>query len=144
MLEDIFFERYIQMIKPVTLDELMSPLHNQIFAVDFDGTVVDEALDHFIVDKNEFKEIPGAIKTMKALQSKGAKIILWTCRDGEVLQAAVDWLKDQGFVPDAINENIPGIIDYKTSGKVFANYYLDNRSYPAFTGWDDIKTKFEL
>ena len=82
---------------------------------------------------------PDAIDTMFALQQAGHKIILWTCRSGETLQDAVDWLKEQyGFIPDAVNENIDKGLDFADK-KVVADMYVDDRSFPPFTDWLELK-----
>ena len=63
-----------------------------IFAVDFDGTLnfgqypeagpANEGLIDFLIER----------------KSKGDKLILWTCREGEALRLAVDLCKNQGLV----------------------------------------------
>jgi hypothetical protein len=105
-----------------------------IFAIDFDGTIVE----------HEFPEIGpekcGAIETMKALQKVGHKIIIWTCRSGGYLTAAEEWLDCHNFVPDAINENVEPL-DFGLP-KVYANVYLDDRSFPPFTDWKSVQKQF--
>ena len=54
-------------------------------AVDFDGTIVT----HKYPEIGE--EMPFAIDTMKALINEGHKLILWSVREGKLLQEAVDW-----------------------------------------------------
>lgn len=95
-----------------------------IAAVDFDGLLV----------KNEFPEI-GEIRqpmfnAVKLLQKNGWKIILWSCRTGDMLKDAVEFCVQHGLVPDAVNENLKEVQEYfgGDTRKVFANMYLDDRS----------------
>lgn len=76
---------------------------HKILAVDFDGTIVS----------NEFPlvGIPnmGVIDKIKEFVTMGGKWILWTCRHGQELEAAVQFCKEQGIPPDAVNEDIPSV-----------------------------------
>lgn len=101
----------------------------RIIAVDFDGTLVS----------NKFPEI-GAIDSslwdaIVAEQKAGTRIILWTSRTGEYLDAAVEFCKNHGLVFDAINDNVA---ECKALGwnarKVFANLYIDDRNGRLFIG----------
>jgi hypothetical protein len=107
------------------------------FAIDFDGTIVE----------HEFPEIgperPYAIKTMRALQKVGHKIIIWTCRNGDSLDAMEQWFEKQKFIPDAINKSIVPYSNYGFSfPKVYADVYLDDRSFPPFTDWKSVHQQF--
>ena len=44
-------------------------------------------------------------------KSKGARVILWTCRTDELLQKALDWCNRRSIIFDAVNENLPEIIE---------------------------------
>ena len=105
-----------------------------ILACDFDGTIVEDKYPKI------GKPIEGAIDTLKLWQSMGGKVILWTCRtDTNYLKPALDFLKEQGFTPDAVNDHIS---ELKAKGfnskKVYADFYLDDHSllnnYGADTG----------
>ena len=52
-------------------------------AVDFDGTIVEHKYPEI------GKEKPFAIQTLRMLQQEGNKLILFTSREGELLDAAV-------------------------------------------------------
>ena len=104
-----------------------------ILAVDFDGTLVENAFpgigepDHVIA---------GAVR---AYQEMGWKIILWTCRTDEMLQDAVDFCKEQlGIEFDAVNDNLPEVQQYFgcNTRKVFANLYWDDRNAALFVDKD--------
>lgn len=93
-----------------------------IIAVDYDGTIDFAGFPK--VGKIDRK----ALNTLKHLQNKGVKIILWTCRAGKYLDDAVECCKQNGLVFDAVNENIKEV---KKAGfespKVLADYYIDDR-----------------
>ncbi len=111
-----------------------------IFAIDFDGTIVDD----------EFPEIgkikPHAVRVIKRLQAKGHKIILWTCRKNETnrpyLSEAVFFVEDNGILLDTVNSNINPNLPF-ANPKVLADFYLDDRSFPPFPGWEDFEHGME-
>lgn len=95
-----------------------------IIAVDFDGTLVD----HRFPDIGA--PVPGAFESLKELQRRGHRLILWTMRsdqraDGEVLTAAIEFCRAQGVVFWAVNEN-PEQSRWTKSPKVFAHLYVDD------------------
>lgn len=98
----------------------------RIIAVDFDGCLCKNAWP----DIGEAKQ--NVIDRLLLRQKQGAKIILWTCRVGERLDAAVKWCADHGIVFDTINENLPSMV--ATFGndcrKVYADEYWDDKSVP--------------
>lgn len=74
----------------------------------------------------------------------GCKIILWTCRVGEDLEAAVRWCRMYGIPLDAVNENLPEHIKHfgNETRKVYANLYIDDRGInPNINQLPTIKTK---
>lgn len=98
-----------------------------IIAVDFDGTL----------SLGEWPNCgPPNMKVIDALQErqqKGDKIILWTCRVGDELDAAVAWCKIYGLTFDAVNANLPEILaawEYRDTRKVFADEYWDDKASP--------------
>lgn len=70
-----------------------------VIAVDFDGTIVEHKYPRI------GKEIPFAIATLKRLQEEGHRIILWTVREGDLLQQAVDFCRERGLEFYAVNAN---------------------------------------
>ena len=100
-----------------------------IYAVDFDGTLCKDAYPE-IGEPN----IP-LILHFKTIKAMGNKLILWTCREGELLTQAVEWCKHWGLEFDAVNENLPELI--KKFGndcrKIGADYYCDDRNYMPIT-----------
>lgn len=95
-----------------------------ILAVDFDGTLVENAfpgIGKFNVD---------VLEVVKIYKLMGWKIILWSCRTDEMLEDAVKACKAQGLIFDAVNDNLPEIQAYfgGNTRKIFANLYWDDRN----------------
>lgn len=99
-------------------------MERMIIAVDFDGTLCFNAWPEIGPPRQ------GVIDYIIRQQKDGAKIILWTNRKGERLEAAVRWCADHGITLDAVNENLPEIVERfgGDTRKVFANIYLDDRA----------------
>ena len=95
-----------------------------IYAVDFDGTLCEDSWPD--IGKPNCILIPALLE----LKANGDKLILWTCRTGDLLVKAVAWCKKQGLEFDAINENLPEMIGQvgSESRKVFADIYIDDKS----------------
>ena len=76
-----------------------------IIAVDFDGTL----------SMGEWPEVGPAntnlFDFLKRKQDQGDRLILWTCRAGEPLEKAVDFCKENGLIFDAVNDNLPEIVE---------------------------------
>jgi hypothetical protein len=98
-----------------------------IIAVDFDGTICDDD-----------GEIEGAIDALTHARTRGHQIILWTCRGERALCDAVDWCKLGGLKFDAINACTSDSSWY-SHPKVFADVYIDDKSFPPFTNWSDFR-----
>ena len=103
-----------------------------VFAVDFDGTIVDHAFPEI------GREKPHAIGTLKALQEAGHKVIIYTCRRPPYVGPIIEWMLDRGFRPDAINKNLSHLPTNHPS-KILAHVYIDDRSFPPFTDWLDVQ-----
>lgn len=71
------------------------------------------------------------IQYIKELQAQGNKIILWTCREGEALDMAVEWCANYGLFFDAVNDNLPEMIERfgNNCRKVYCDHYLDTSNY---------------
>lgn len=73
--------------------------HTTTYAVDFDGTLCE----------NAYPEIGAPnlplIDKLISCRRLGAKIILWTCREGELLTRAVEFCRCFGLEFDAVNDN---------------------------------------
>lgn len=112
----------------------MINLDGKVIAVDFDGTIVEHAYPKI------GKEMMFAFATLRALQSKGHKLILWTYRRGELLEEAVDYCKKNGIEFYAVNENFPNepTDDRRYSRKINADLFIDDRNVGGFLGWENI------
>ncbi|MGO3706375.1 MAG: BT0820 family HAD-type phosphatase [Mesonia hippocampi] len=105
----------------------------KIIAIDFDGTIVEHKYPKI------GKEMLFAFDTIKALEAKGHKLILWTYRTGKELQEAVEFCKRNGVTFFAINENYPKETTQDNySRKINADIFIDDRNIGGFLGWDTI------
>ena len=99
-------------------------MNSRVIAVDFDGCLCGNRWPK-IGEANKI-----AIRTLIRLRDNGARLILWTCRTGVLLDEAVSWCKEYGLTFDAVNDNIPErIAQYGgDTRKVFADEYWDDRA----------------
>lgn len=100
-------------------------------AVDFDGTIVEHKYPEI------GKEIPFAIDTLKKLADSGHRIILWTVREGELLDKAVEYCRKRGLEFYAVNSEYPNS-EWKRDGisrKVTADMYIDDRNLGGIPDW---------
>lgn len=107
-----------------------------IIAVDFDGTIVEHRYPEI------GKEIPFAIATLKKLQAERHLLILWTVREGELLEDAVEFCRKRGLEFYAINANHP---DEQISSqplypcrKLQAELFIDDRNVGKLPDWGAI------
>lgn len=99
--------------------------NRKIYAVDFDKTL--NLADTYPQLGRPNMEL---IAFLKERQQAGDKIILWTCREGDLLKSAIKFCKNYGLKFDAVNDNIRENIEHFSNNcrKVFANYYIDDRN----------------
>lgn len=93
-------------------------------AIDFDGVLCTDKYPE-IGEPNW-----SVIQEATTLRKSGACLILWTCREGQLLQEAVDACKGWGLEFDAVNENPPFFRDLWQNDcrKVGADEYWDDRA----------------
>ena len=104
-----------------------------IIAVDFDGTIVEDAYPK--IGKTRIF----AFETLKRLQLDGHRLILWTYRNGAKLQEAVNFCKDNGVEFYAVNASFPGeVFDDTISRKIHADLFIDDRNIGGVLGWGEI------
>lgn len=72
-----------------------------LIAIDFDGTLVEHKYPEI------GKEIPFAFETLKRLQADGHRLILWSVREGRLLDEAVAYCRERGIEFYAINRDYP-------------------------------------
>ena len=97
----------------------------KIIAVDFDGTLFDTEWPS-IIKKPNYE----LIECLISRREYGDRIILWTCRRRKDLEIAVDACANQGLIFDAVNENLPDMIEKfgGDSRKIFADIYIDDKA----------------
>ena len=105
-------------------------------AVDFDGTIVEHKYPRI------GKEKPFAFETLRALLRDGHKLILWTARDGKLLDEAIEYCRQNGVEFYAVNSNDPpgALFSGRSglSGKVTADVYIDDRNIGGLPDWGTI------
>ena len=103
---------------------------SKTIAIDFDGTIVEH--DYPKIGK----EMLFAFATIKELQKKGHKCILFTYRTGELLDEAVEYCRKNGVEFYAVNKNYP---EEKESDhlprKLNVDIFIDDRNVGGFLGW---------
>ncbi len=102
-----------------------------IIAVDFDGTIVEHEYPKI------GKEIPFAIETLKQLQNEHHRLILWTVREGRLLEEALDFCQERGLEFYAANKDYP---EEKVGGRGFsrklkADIFIDDRNLGGLPDW---------
>lgn len=100
--------------------------HRKVIAIDFDGTLCENAWPEIGTPRWE------VIERAKNAQSNGAALILWTCRDGERLEQAVEACTQWGLQFDAVNENLPErkALYGNDPRKIGADEYWDDKAVP--------------
>lgn len=103
-------------------------------AIDFDGTIVEHKYPKI------GKELPFAIATLKKLQSENHKLILWTVREGDLLNDAINFCRERGIEFYAINNDHPE--EYSAdepesfkSRKLKADLFIDDRNIGGLPDW---------
>lgn len=104
-----------------------------IIAVDFDGTIVENAYPK--IGKPKLF----AFETLKRLQNDGHRLILWTFRAGKQLSEAEEFCIKNGVTFYAINSSFPDEKwETKQSRKIHADVFIDDRNVGGFIGWGKI------
>lgn len=108
-----------------------------IIAVDFDGTIVEHKYP--VIGK----EIPFATATLRQLMKDGHKLILWSVREGDLLQEAVDWCEERGVRFYAVNADLDEDGADKAGSKHFsrkvkAHMFIDDRNLGGLPDWGTI------
>ena len=105
----------------------------EIISVDFDGCLVTDTFP----DISTARVNESLLNRLKDHQKNGGKVILWTCRTGDSLDEACDFLERHDFHPDAVNDNIEEV-KLKLNGgprKVYCHLYIDDKAEKVeFTG----------
>lgn len=99
-------------------------------AIDFDGCLVEDRWPEI------GEPSPEVFRAALREQANGAALILWTCRTGASLDAAVVFCREHGLVFDEINQNTPEALVLYGSDcrKVVADEYWDDRAVTVKAG----------
>lgn len=107
-----------------------------IIAVDFDGTIVEHRYPQI------GKELPFAIATLKQLQAERHLLILWSVREGELLEEAIEFCRQRGLEFYAVNANHPdeqaGSHVAHPCRKPKADLFIDDRNVGGLPDWGAI------
>ena len=104
-------------------------------AVDFDGTIVEHRYPEI------GKEIPFATQTLKMLIEDRHKLILWSVREGKLLEDAVEWCRQRGVEFYAVNKDFPEedlTKNQSFSRKLKADVWIDDRNIGGLPDWGTI------
>lgn len=93
-----------------------------IIAVDFDGTVVEHKYPLIGQDA------PHSVRVLKRLVDAGHHLILWTMRDGQYLDEAVQWFWKNSILLYDIQKN-PDQHKWTDSPKCYAHLYIDDAAF---------------
>ena len=106
-----------------------------IIAIDFDGTIVEHKYPAIGA------ELPFAIDTLIKLKEEGHKLILWTVREGRLLDEAVEFCRERGLEFYAINRDYPEEEKGRNnhfSRKLKADLWIDDRNLGGLPDWGTI------
>lgn len=111
----------------------MLPKNTKTLAIDFDGTIVEDAYPKI------GKPRLFAFETLLKLQNAGHTLILWTYRSGRKLQEAVDFCSENGLEFYAVNKSYPEeVFDSSISRKIHADLFIDDRNFGELPDWGKI------
>ena len=106
-----------------------------VIAVDFDGTIVE----------NRYPEIgderPFATDTLRMLAKDKHQLILWSCREGKLLDDVVAWCRERGVEFWAVNKDYPEEEETKNSyfsRKIKADMFIDDRQVGGLPDWGTV------
>ena len=104
-------------------------------AVDFDGTIVEHKYPQI------GEELPFAIETLKMLIRDHHKLILWSVREGELLDEAVQWCRERGVEFYAVNRDYPEETTDNNphfSRKLKVDLFIDDRNLGGLPDWGTV------
>ena len=106
-----------------------------VIAIDFDGTIVEHKYPAI------GREIPFAIETLRKLQADRHKLILWTVREGKLLEEALAFCRERGLEFYAVNRDYPeeeAGNNNHFSRKLKADLFIDDRNLGGLPEWGTI------
>lgn len=106
-----------------------------LIAVDFDGTIVEHRYPEI------GPEIPFATETLKMLIRDQHNLILWTVREGQLLEEAIEWCRKRGIEFYAVNKDYPEEEKENNnhfSRKLKVDVWIDDRNIGGLPDWGTI------
>ena len=106
-----------------------------VIAVDFDGTIVEHRYPAI------GPELPFAIDTLRQLAAEGHRLILWTVREGQYLEDAVEFCRSRGLEFYAVNRDYPEEEPERNNRftrKLKADLWIDDRNLGGLPDWGTI------
>ena len=106
-----------------------------LIAVDFDGTIVEHKYPAI------GRELPFAIETLKKLRDDRHKLILWTVREGRLLEEALAFCHERGLDFYAVNRDYPEEEKGQNnhfSRKLKVDIFIDDRNLGGLPDWGTI------
>ena len=103
-----------------------------VIALDFDGTIVEHKYPAI------GEEIPFATETIRMLIAEHHKVILWSVREGKLLDEAVNWCRERGIEFYAVNRDYPEETmtnNNHFSRKLKADLFIDDRNLGGLPDW---------
>ena len=103
-------------------------------AIDFDGTIVEHRYPEI------GPEIPFAVDTLKMLINDRHRLILWSVREGVLLEEAVEYCRKRGVEFYAVNKDYPEekTTDRNFSRKLKVDLFIDDRNLGGIPDWGTI------
>ncbi len=106
-----------------------------VIAVDFDGTIVENRYPSIGAER------PFATETLRMLIRDHHRLILWTVREGEALEEALEWCRQRGVEFYAVNKDYPEEDITKNkyfSRKIKADCFIDDSAVGGMPSWGEI------
>ena len=103
-----------------------------VIALDFDGTIVEHKYPAI------GEEIPFATETIRMLIAERHNVILWSVREGKLLDEAVNWCRERGIEFYAVNRDYPEETmtnNNHFSRKLKADLFIDDRNLGGLPDW---------
>ena len=107
-----------------------------VIAVDFDGTIVEHKYPAIGEEK------PFACEVLRMLIAERHRLILWTVREGKLLDDAIQWCKKRGVEFWAVNSDSSDMFkeakDRNLSCKLNADVFIDDCGIAGLPDWNTI------
>ena len=104
-------------------------------AIDFDGTIVEHRYPEIGPER------PFATETLRMLIRDRHQLILWTVREGRLLDEAVEWCRQRGVEFWAVNRDFPEENIERNehfSRKLKVDLFIDDRNLGGLPDWGTI------